>query len=264
MSTLAVFDHIPLWTRTLFTVVLVLLSIWVGVRVGHAQRQRDNGENASVIGPAVGATLGLLAFLLAFTFSLAANRYDTRKSYALDEANAIGTLYLRASLLPVPHDEQVRTILREYVDLRIAVAADKLPVAEGIARSGQLQNHLWAMVRPLSVTEPQSTMLPLYISALNDMFDLQTKRVTVGLQYRIPAVIWLALYLVSALSMAAMGYSFGLGADKVDWPVILIITLTFTTVVYLIADLDDPISGAIRSVSAQPMVDLQQQMKPGT
>jgi hypothetical protein len=260
MVTLTFFDLIPLWGKVVFTIALVLLSIYGGLRLATARHRHGRNETEGTIGPAVGASLGLLAFLLAFTFGLAASRYDARKTLLIDDVNAIGTLYLRASLLPSPHDDEVRAIVRQYVDLRIAVSTEHMPIAEGLSRSTRLQEQLWSHITLLAAADPHSTVLPLFITAANEVIDLQTKRATLSLQYRIPPVIWLAMFLVSALSMAAMGYHFGLGAGTVGWPVILIITMTFTTVVYLIADLDSAQEGVIRSVSQQPMIELQQQI----
>ena len=88
-------DALPLWALYIITIAIVLLSAEAGWRLGNYRRQRPDHEEEAPVGAVVGATIGLLAFLLAFTFGMAASRYDTRKQLVLQEANAIGTTYLR-------------------------------------------------------------------------------------------------------------------------------------------------------------------------
>jgi hypothetical protein len=95
------------------------------------------------VGAIIAAILGLLAFLLAFTFGMAASRFDTRRELVLDEANAIGTTYLRAALLPEPHRTEIRSLLRDYVDLRLQAAQPEMTVP-ALAGSEELQGRLWA------------------------------------------------------------------------------------------------------------------------
>src|SRR6478736_1341916 len=113
-----VLDQLPLWGLFLTIVVLVLAAIEGGYRLGSYRHRQEGREKEAPVGAMVGATLGLLAFMLAFTFGMAASRFDTRKQLVLDEANAIGTTYLRAAMLPEKRDE-VRDLLRSYVDARL-------------------------------------------------------------------------------------------------------------------------------------------------
>ena len=95
-----VLDVLPLWGVFLAVLVLVLAAIEGGYRLGNYRHRQSGGEKEAPVGAMVGATLGLLAFMLAFTFGMAAERFDTRKQLVLDEANAIGTTYLRTAMLP--------------------------------------------------------------------------------------------------------------------------------------------------------------------
>src|SRR5215471_9222007 len=126
-------DVLPLWGLFLAILLLVLLSVEGGYRLGIYRRSRSEEEKEAPVGAMVGATLGLLAFMLAFTFGLAAARFDTRRHVLLDEANAIGTTYLRAGMLP-ERGEQIRTLLRDYVAARLE-AVESGNIAEGIGRS---------------------------------------------------------------------------------------------------------------------------------
>src|SRR5215813_8950626 len=134
-------DALPLWGLFAVILIVVLLSVECGYRLGKYRRGRHEQEKEAPVGTMVGATLGLLAFVLAFTFGLAAARFDTRRQVLLDEANAIGTTYLRAGMLP-ERGEQIRTLLRDYVAARLqAIQPGKL--AEGILRSENIHQQVW-------------------------------------------------------------------------------------------------------------------------
>jgi hypothetical protein len=100
------------------SVIMVLLSIQCGIWVGRYRRSRSGQDQDSPLGAAVGATLGLLAFMLAFTFGMTASRFDARKQLLLNEVNAIETTFLRAGLIPEPHRTEVRRLLAQYADTR--------------------------------------------------------------------------------------------------------------------------------------------------
>src|ERR1044072_2513306 len=104
-------DALPLWGLFIVILLVVLMSVEFGYRLGRYRRSRSEQEKEAPVGTMVGATLGLLAFILAFTFGLAAQRFDTRRQVLLDEANAIGTTYLRAAML-TQHEDEIRALLR--------------------------------------------------------------------------------------------------------------------------------------------------------
>src|ERR1700674_5727591 len=107
-------DYLPLWGLFAATVFVVGLSIEAGYRLGPPQRRASAEEKEAPVGAIVGATLGLLSFILAFTFGMAASRFDARRQIVVEEANAIGTTYLRAGLLPDGRGVKARKVLREY------------------------------------------------------------------------------------------------------------------------------------------------------
>ena len=244
-------DAIPLWSLYLITAAIVLLSIEAGWRLGDYRRRRHPEENKAPVGAAVGATLGLLAFLLAFTFGLAANRFDNRKQIVLQEANAIGTTFLRADFLPAEAREETRSLLRQYAALR-AGGASVILSQQGMTRTGALQDQLWTIAAKAG-TATDSVATGLFIQSLNEMIDVDALRVT-ALQNRIPDTIWFMLFAVTIFSMIALGYQFGLtGAHS--WATTIFLVLVFTPVILLIADLDRPQSGWLL-VSQQPLIDL--------
>ncbi len=254
-------DAIPLWLFFALSVLMALISVEIGLRLGDRRRRLAEHEQPGPVGTAAGALLGLLAFLVAFTFGLTATRYDMRRSLLLDEVNAIGTCYLRAGLLPEPHRAEVERLLREYVDLRVAVAgtaAGPEALSELMARSEALQDALWSHAVALTRVDRSSPIDALFIAALNDMIDLHTKRVVVGLHYQIPPILWLTLAAVSVVAMVEVGFQFGLvGRRSVQAN--LALAMAFSVVILLIRDLDEPAEGWLQ-VSQRPMLELKQKL----
>jgi hypothetical protein len=181
-------DELPLpWVYLLISLV-ALLAVELGFRLARTRLLRSPGEDQAPVGAIVGATLGLLAFLLAFTFGLAAARFDTRKGFVLEEANAIGTTYLRAALLPKSQRTEIRALLREYVDMRLQIVQpDKAEHA--LRRSAELQDELWSHATAAAEQVP-APIAALFITSANELIDLHSKRVNLGIRNRVPISIW--------------------------------------------------------------------------
>jgi hypothetical protein len=256
MQPASAIDALPLWGLFIAILVVVLLSVECGYRLGKFRRKRHEQEKEAPIGTMVGATLGLLAFILAFTFGLAAARFDTRRQVLLDEANAIGTTYLRAGMLP-EQSEQIRALLRDYVGVRLD-AVRSSDVAEGIRRSEKIQRQLWAGAETVGRKNPNSIVVGLFVQSLNELIDLHAKRVQAGVRSRIPGAIWVGLFAVAALSLAAMGYHAGLTGTLRSLAVVAV-AVAFSVVIELVADLDRPREGVLR-VSQQALLDVQRSM----
>jgi hypothetical protein len=258
MQTNGPIDALPLWALFISILLVVLLSVEFGYRLGKYRRSRPEQEKEAPVGTMVGATLGLLAFILAFTFGLAAARFDTRRQVLLDEANAIGTTYLRAGLLPEQGD-QIRALLRDYVGVRLnAIRSGNF--AEGTRRSENIQQRLWAEAETVGTKNPNSIVVGLFVQSLNEVIDLHAKRIQAGLRSRIPGAIWLGLYAVAALSLAAMGYHAGLSGTRRSLAIVAV-AVAFSVVIELIADLDRSQEGVLR-ISQQPLLDVQRSMNP--
>ena len=259
MDSAQLLEAVPLWGIYAFSVAMVLLSIRCGIHIGRSRRKRVGGEQDSPIGAAVGATLGLLAFMLAFTFGMTASRFDARKQLLVNEVNAIETTFLRAGLIPEPHRTGVRTLLAQYADIRANVGRHPERIPQFIKESEELHGRLWPHAEALADADLKNPdIVSLFVDSLNEMIDLHTERVTVAF-YRIPTAIWIALWGVTILSMVAVGYHFG-ESGKGNWHLNLLISLTFSAVILLIADLDRTGKGAI-TVSQQPMINLQEKLK---
>jgi hypothetical protein len=258
MQTNGPIDALPLWALFIFILLVVLLSVELGYRLGKYRRRRHEEEKEAPLGTMVGAELALLAFILAFTFGLAAARFDTRRQALLDEANAIGTTYLRAGMLP-ERGEEIRRLLRDYVATRLeAVQPGKL--SEGIRRSEDIQQQAWTQADVVAEKNPDSMIVGLFVESLNQMIDLHATRIQASLRSRIPGAIWLSLFVVAALSFATMGYHTGVSGTRRSLAVVAV-AVTFSVVIQLIADLDRPTEGVLR-VSQQALLDVQRSMNP--
>jgi len=250
-------DALPLWGLFITIVVLVLVSIEGGYRLGMFRRRQSDREKDAPVGAMVGSTLGLLAFMLAFTFGMAASRFDTRKTLVLDEANAIGTTYLRTSMLP-DRGDAMRALLREYVDTRLE-AVRSGATAEALRQAEEQQARLWAHAVAVGQQHPNSIVVGLFVESLNEVIDLHAKRVNAGLRNRIPGTIWLVLFTIAVLSLGAMGYHTGLVGSARSLAV-LAVAVAFSAVIALVVDLDRPQEGLL-TVNQQALIDLQQSMK---
>jgi len=195
--------------------------------------------------------------MLAFTFGGAASHFDARRQALLDEANAIGTGYLRADMLPEPHRTEIRNLLREYVDVRLeGVRSEK--IEQKIARSEELHGRLWLQAAASREKTPSPAFAVQFIQSLNEIIALHTRRVITGLEFRIPNIIWIVLYGITALTAASIGYHSGL-TGRSRPPVVPAFILAFSAVILLIADLDRPLYG-ILEVSQRALADLQRTM----
>jgi hypothetical protein len=250
-------DVIPLWGVFALTIGFVFLLVEVGFLLGAARRRRSEDVKDASVGQMVGATLGLLAFMLAFTFGMAATRYDNRRALVMQEANAIQDAYLRAELLPQQQRAEIRSLLRRYVETRISWSGAE-QVHEAIAESEAVQQRLWSHAVALGQEHPNSVMIGLFVFSVNELIDLHTKRVKAGLKSRIPFVIFSMLFFVTSLANASVGYLAGIAGKRANL-VSVALVLAYASVFYLIIDLDRP-HGGLLIASQQPLHDLRQRI----
>jgi hypothetical protein len=256
------FDVLPLWWTFVGMVAIVLLSVYVGFSFARLRRKALPREEDTSVNTIVGATVGLLAFILAFTFGLTASRFEARKELLLAEINAIETTFLRTGLIPEPHRSAVRALLREYVDIRVELVRRPEDLAQAVRESQRLQGLMWPHAAALAKADLRNPdIVSLFVDSLNEMFDMQTKRVTVGIFYRIPWVIRMALFGLTILTMLGVGYLLGV-SGKANWLLVLVFSLAFSGLITLIADLDRGGAGrpGLIKITPQPMIDLQQRI----
>ncbi|MFM8477861.1 MAG: hypothetical protein ACKOEO_18920 [Planctomycetaceae bacterium] len=253
-------DYLPIWALFSCTFGVVLAAIELGYRIGRVRRLRFADELESPVAAIVAAALGLLGLILAFTFGLAAARFDARGLLVVEEANAIGTTWLRAGLLPDVQRVLIRQLLADYTDVRLDVVQTG-DLGRALNRSAQLHRELWLQAEALGRAQPGSIMVGLFIQSLNETIDIHSKRLLIGVRSRLPATLWLTLYLVTLLTMSGVGYHEGLSRSRRSL-VIVVLVAAFSAVITLAADLDRPQEGLLR-VSQQPMLDLRGMMDAG-
>jgi hypothetical protein len=223
----------------------MLIATEVGFRLG--ERTELPEKALSELGVLQGSLLGTVALLLGFTFALASERYDTRRILLAQEANAIGTTYLRTTFLPQDSGAEVRRLLRDYLGkrlelLKVSGDADKVEVAT--ERVDKLQIALWLRVQQAVVLDPHSELNGRLVEALNETIDLE------GLQRaaraaRVPASVVMLVFVATLLTAGALGYGFGIARRRVIVGVIAFCALV-STIVFTILDFDRPDRGLIR------------------
>jgi hypothetical protein len=250
------FEAIPILFIFAGIAILMLAFGEVGYRIGERRRTCQDTEAPTSLGPMVGGVLGMLAFILAVTFSMAASQHDLRKQNVLEEANSIGTAYLRSDLIDKTYGTEVKRLLREYVNVRLNAASGS-DLNTALAKSVEIHNLLWTQVSSAARENP-GTNSSLVIQSINDVIDMHEKRVTGALRNRIPVSVWLALFAIIALTMITIGTQVGLSCKRRLVAMIPLI-LAFAVLVTLVVDLNRPQSGLI-TVGQQSMANLKSSM----
>jgi len=254
-------DSVPIGVFFAAVIIIMVFAIEAGHRLGDAVRRRSEEEKEPPVSAKMAAILGLLGFILAFTFGIVTDRYDDRKELVRNEANAIGTAYLRTDFMSEPDRSKTKNLFREYLDTRIAAAESRNLNKQhnALIESTRIQRQLWDMAVVNAFKDMNSDVAALYIDALNQVIDIHALRVAVGMQARIPAGIWLVLYLLVILGMMGVGYQTAIAQSaRRSWAT-LIMAFSFSLVIMLIVSLDRPRSGFIM-VSQQPLADLRASM----
>jgi hypothetical protein len=244
----------------LFMGTLALLE--TGRRIGLRRLAKDSEAARAGLGVVEGAIFALMGLLIAFTFSGAASRFDTRRHLVIEEANAIGTAYLRLDLLPSGAQSALRESFWQYVDARLT-AYRKLPdiaaAMQELAQATKLQGQIWSQAVAAYQEAPQPVTI-LLLPALNAMIDITTTRTMAG-QVHPPTVIFAMLCVLVLASALLAGFSMA-GPQPRSWIHMLAFALIMAITVYVIIDLEYPRLGLIRVDAAdQVLVDLRETMK---
>jgi hypothetical protein len=243
----------------LFVAMLVLLE--VGRRLGVRRAAQDGEAARAGAGVVDGAVFALLGLLIAFTFSGAATRFDERRKLIVEEANAIGTAYLRLDLLPAPAQRDLRESFRRYLDARLAAhrAMPDIAAAKAeLARATGLQQEIWAKAVVASAGSQPATMLLL--PALNEMFDITTTR-AMATQTHPPLIVFALLFALALLGALLAGDAMA-GSRVRDWVHMATFALALAGAVFVILDIEYPRLGLIRvDAFDQVLIDLRQSMQ---
>ncbi len=259
---MVILDKLPLWAVYLITVGIVLVAAEIGFRIGMWLQRRDpDSKGSPVTGTVVGGLLGLMAFLLAFSIGIVINQHNGRKTMVVTEANAVGTAYLRADFLGEPDGTTSRNLLQEYVQVRLAAAADEAQLESGLIRSEEIHGQLWSIVEEHVSQGQDSAIMALYADSINEVIDVHSERLFAA-NLRLPRLLGMVLYAATVLSFLLVGIS-NSGDGKRDFIAILLFGLALVAVLMIIVDLDRPQKG-ILTVSQAAMEDLLRSMTTQT
>lgn len=233
--------------------LVLMLAAWIGdyFRRREGALNEDQREDYNTV---VGATLTLLGLIIGFSFSMATGRYDQRKNYEEEEANAIGTEYVRADLLPAESAARVHSLLKKYVDERLLfyTTHDPSQLAKVNADTADLQNQLWSAL--LQGRGQDTPVYAVVVSGMNDV--LNTQGYTQAAWWnRIPVAAWGLMAAIAIFCNLLIGF----GVRRKDRRILLVIPLAVSVAFFLIADIDSPRGGAIR-VHPQNLISLQQSL----
>jgi hypothetical protein len=239
---------------------VLLVAQELGFRLKGRTRPDSDDIEKGDIALILGAVLTLVALLLGFTYAMSEGRFETRRQLVVEEANAIGTTYLRAKALPEPRSSQIQELLRQYAALRVEIASmtDDTPekLREADNRSKQLHSLIWSHAAALARENPDP-ITSIFLQTLNEMIDLHSKRLA-AFRNRVPFSIYLVLFIVSIITLWLVGYYFGTRRQRARI-LTTMVALLVASVMWLIMDLDQPTRGTIRA-SQQSLIDLHQDL----
>jgi hypothetical protein len=240
-------------------IILIAGAAELGRHTGLRRRKAD--PESADLGTLAGAALGLLALLLAFSFSIALSRYDGRRDLVLEEANAIGSAANFALMLPVSAQEPILALLRDYAVLRIklGVPSDTSTPERDIARSLDLQARLWRQAGAITRADPQSLSAYRFVSSLNEMNNIHERRIT-ALRSHVPVAVVFVLMGVALVAMVFAGYNVGVTGARRRLPNLLMSAIVVALIV-LVLDLDRPNYGLIQ-VPVQALADAARGIPP--
>ena len=245
----------------LLVFLLSIVTLWLAVRIGNYFREKlrrpleaEEREDFNVV---QAAAMTLLGLLIGFTFSMAVSRYDQRKNYEEAEANAIGTEYVRADLLPDEDAAKVRELLRHYLNQRVLFytnhGAEQLRQID--TQTSQIQYQMWSVVQANAKLHP-TPIAALAISGMNDVLNSQGYTQAAWWN-RIPTAAWILLAAIAVGCNLLIGY----GAHQKSTLLFMVLPLAVSLSFFLIADIDSPRGGVIR-VRPENLISLSRSMLP--
>ena len=242
----------------------MLLLQEVGRRIGVRRRAKDPEGAGTGLGTIETAVFALLGLLIAFTFSGAASRFDGRRQLVAQEANAIGTAYLRLDMVAPDARSALRQHFGQYLDSRLAVYK-KLPDIEAAeqewARGVALQSEIWTQATAACRAQTAPSSCILLLPALNEMIDITTTRKMSTLMTHPPTIIFVLLFGLALGCSLVAGYGMA-GSTQRSWIHMIVFAAMMTVTVFVIIDIEYPRVGLIRVEAAdQVLVELRESMK---
>lgn len=239
----------------LIILVVMVASLETGFHIGRftATRRQPSEAEKSAVNFSTAGMVGLLAFLLGISLSMASGRYEQRRDSVLAEANAIGTSWLRAELAGAAERDSLRRLLREYTEVRIAAVRGGADAAEEDRlnqRTNALQTEMWRLAAGVAERAP-TPISGLLLASLNETFDLALTNRR-NFTSHVPTYVIRLLLIVSIVAVGAVGYGFGLAGTR-QFAVSLMLLAAWTVAIVLIVDVDRPQAGEVR-VNPTPLV----------
>lgn len=240
----------------------------LAIEAGRSVSRRalaDSESERQGLGALEGAVFGLLGLMIAFTFSGAMQRFETRRTLVLTEANAIGTAWMRLDLVPEPRRGELHALFRSYLDARVEIygllaAADVDAARAALARSTEVQREIWSSVMAACDEHQESRLAMLVVPPINEMFDITTIR-TAALSHHAPVLIHALLFVLALGSSFLAGRAMSPTTPR-HWTHVLVFTWLMALAVYVILDIEYPRAGLIRVDAVdQVLVELRATMR---
>ncbi|WP_066731286.1 DUF4239 domain-containing protein [Cupriavidus sp. D384] len=225
----------------------ILVAMDVGRLVWQWQVNAGREPESTGVGAVTSAIFALLGLLIAFTFSGAASRFEARRTLVVQEANDIGTAYLRLDLLRTPVRDELRETFRQYLDARLQAyraVPDREGVAQALARASELRDRLWERSVEESPRASTTSATMLLLPALNAAFDTASTRLASTMEHP-PSVIYALLLALSWIGALFAGYGMARRGPR-NWLHALLFAVTLAATLYVIVDLEFPRLGLIR------------------
>ena len=252
------FFGLPEWLMIFLFLSVMLAVCETGYRLGR--RSRAGEKTKSMVPIVAGSILAIMGLLLGFTMSMSVSRYDGRRLFVLNEANAIETAYLRAQALPPPESAEFQELIRQYAAARLRTsegALDLEKLRQGREEGERLQRELWSRAAALGQKDPHSITAGLLMQSLNAVMDIENSRWILFVAH-VPEGVLYVNALMGLVSALLVGYDFGITGHRHALTEALLI-VSVTVVIAVIVELDRPHSGIVR-VSQRPLVELQQRL----
>ena len=262
------FDLVPIWLLLVGTILVMVVFIEFGFKLGKNAQAHSKKAQTSQVRAIMGAGLGLLAFMLAFTFATAQSHFEARVQSVAEEARIARNAFLQADLLVEPRRTQAKQLLKDYIQSRSVGRKISGPdAAEGLAEllqtAERIQRQLWLLAVDSEQTakdnESDSYESDMFMASVLALTDIHYTRLHSAVMNRIPFTIWITLYLMAALSMIIMGYQAGL-TDRRSPVATITLAVAFSAVIILITDLDRPVMSFFE-INRQLLVDLNEFME---
>jgi len=233
------FSTIPVGILVIIVILATLGFIELGFRFGKVIYRKKTPESDTIASSVSGYVLGLIAFILAFTFGIVSGRYDFKKSLVREEANTIRSVWFRADFLPDTDRVATKKMLLEYVDTRLngMQSRDELIITKSLIRCEEIHDIIWNIAVNNANNNLNTDVGALYIESLNELINIHYTRVIVSLYSRVPMGIWLILLTMISLGMIIVGYMSAIAGSKRSWGFV-ILAFSFALVVGMVYTMD--------------------------